>query len=422
VSLRVEASGSSPLAYQWFFNGAKLPGATNKLLTFAAAQLAHAGNYFCVASNAYGAVTSRVMSLTVFPPQVTVFLDTFDADTSAQWQINRSSADTRATFAWDYSALGIPPAPNAAGGTTRGLRLEANLAAGAPAALSLAPKGRVFTGDYRLRFDMWLNANGPFPDGGAGSTEHLTAGVGTAGNRVQWTGAGSAADGCWFAVDGEGGVSDTSSSSGDFCAYLGAALQSPASGVYLAGTESTAKGNNHPYYLTAFAARPAPPALQQTLYPQQTGALAAGAVGFAWREVLIARRGNRVDWAIDGVHLASFTNATLPGSNVFVGYWDGYASLSDNPELSFGLVDNLRVEVPADAPALTPQCTAVCLLPDGRFRLNGRGGPGLYTIEVSTNLLFWEVLASVPSADGLFEWTDARADAPQRFYRVRWSP
>lgn len=505
VSLRIEAAGAAPLAFQWFFNGEKLNGASNNVLTLNPARLSDAGDYFCVVSNAYGMATSRVVSLTVFPPQVTVLLDTFDGDTSADWQISRTSADTRVTFAWDYSALGIPPAPNATGGTTRGLRMEANLSAGAAAALSLSPRNRAFAGDFRLRFDMWLNANGPFPAGGAGSTEHLTAGVGTRGDRVHWTGSGSSADGCWFAVDGEGGASDTSTTIGDFCAFLGTALQNTSTGVYLAGTESNAKGNVHPYYAAAFGGGRAPPAWQQANYPQQTGTLAAGTVGFAWREVIVARRGNRVDWAIDGVHLASFTNATLPGSNVFIGYWDSYASLSDNPDLSFGLVDNVRVEVPVVAPLITahpqsqtvkvgtnvtftvsatgtpppayqwrfngldlagatnaaltltnvqaehagvysvlvtnaggallssnatltvlpplpPQCFAAALLPDGRIQFTGRGEPGRYTIESSTNLTEWEVFGIVVSPDGFFEWNAMLGDAPQRFFRARWSP
>jgi hypothetical protein len=99
--------------------------------------------------------------------------------------------------------------------------MEANLTAGQTAAVSLSPLNENFAGDYRLRFDAWINANGPFPLGGTGSSEHLTSGGGTTGTRVQWTGAGSSADGVWFAVDGEGQASDTSASNGDFCALWG---------------------------------------------------------------------------------------------------------------------------------------------------------------------------------------------------------
>jgi hypothetical protein len=199
--------------------------------------------------------------------------------------------------------------------------------------------------------------NGPLPGGGAGSTEHLTAGIGTAGNRVQWTGTGSTADGCWFAADGDGGAADTSTTAGDFCAYVGASLQGSVTGVYAAGTNSTVKGNNDAYYLAAFPTGLPAPALQQANYAQQTGTLAAGTLGFAWHEVIVARHASTVDWAIDGIKLATITNATLTASNVFVGYWDTSASLSDNTNLSFGLVDNVRVEVPSAAPVTTTVLT-----------------------------------------------------------------
>ena len=137
-----------------------------------------------------------------------------------------------------------------------------------------------------------------------------------------------------------------------------------ASGVYAAGTGSTAKGNLDGYYTTAFPTGLAAPVSQQTAYAQQTGTLAAGTLGFAWHEVIVARRGSTVDWSIDGIRIATLTNATPTASNVFVGYWDMFASLTDNTNLSFGLVDNVRVEVPVVAPAITAQ-------PQGQTVLQG---------------------------------------------------
>jgi len=355
VSLSVAADGATPFTYQWRLNGNIVAGATTSRLTLATAQPGDAGSYVCVVANSYGSVTSRVMTLTVYPAQTTVFLDTFETNSAAQWRLKQSSGDTRALFSYDYAAMGIPSAPHSTGGTTRGLRMEANLTAGVKAAVSLSPLNRSFTGDYRLRFDLWMNANGPFPEGGTGSSQHATAGVGTTGNRVQWTGTGSTADGYWFAVDGEGQAGNSSSTVGDFCAYAGASLQGTGTGIYAAGTDATAKDEIHPYHTTAFPGGAAAPAWQQSNYAQQTGTLAGGTIGFTWREMIVARRGNVVDWAIDGIRLATFTNATFTASNVFVGYWDMFTSLSDNTDLSFGLVDNVRVEVPVTAPVVLVQ-------------------------------------------------------------------
>ena len=41
----------------------------------------------------------------------TLFVDSFDLNTSANYTVRTSSADTRVTFAYDYSADGIPPPP-----------------------------------------------------------------------------------------------------------------------------------------------------------------------------------------------------------------------------------------------------------------------------------------------------------------------
>jgi hypothetical protein len=355
LRLSVAASGSGTLRYQWRFQGQNLAGATLSQFVLNPARLANSGEYCCVVANTSGSVTSRVSTVTVYPAHVASFLDDFETDSTARWQLNRSSTDTRVTFYYDYSKMGIPLAPHSSGGAQHGLRMEANLSAGATAALSLSPRNQFFGGDYRLRFDMWINVNGPLPDGGTGSTEFVTAGVGTVGSKVQWPGNGSAADGIWFATDGEGGAGDTSTSLGDFCVYSGPSIQQPASGVYAAGEDTSAKGNINRYYITAFPGGAIAPALQQADYPQQTGGTAAGSLGFGWHDVIVARSGNKVEWIIDGIRLATVTQASLSGSNVFVGYWDGYASISDNPNLSFGLVDNVRVEVPAVPPSIASQ-------------------------------------------------------------------
>lgn len=354
LALTAHVAGGLPRHAQWRFHGTNLPGATNLTLVLSNLTTAHAGPYTLVVTNPFAALTSAVATVTVNPPFTPVFADNFDTDTSANWTLNRSSTDNRAVFAWDYSALGIPSATHSSG-TTKGLRFEANLSAGLANALNVSPTGLGFPTNSRLRFDAWLNANGPFPDGGTGSTEALTAGVATAGNRVQWNGTGSTADGVWFSFTGEGGVGDTSATQGDFAAWSGVTLLSTASGVYAAGTASNARGNGHPYYHNVFPYAQKPPVLQQTNYAQQTGGLAAGAAGFQWRDVIIHRQGSRVDWFIDGLRIATVTNASLTASNIFVGYWDPFTSVSDNTNLSFGLVDNLRVEVPAIAPLLTLQ-------------------------------------------------------------------
>ena len=78
VTFGTIAEGSSPLSYQWLFNGTNLPatanvsGTTTNTLTLTVVTLASAGSYQLVVTNPYGAVTSSVAALTVtYPPSFT---------------------------------------------------------------------------------------------------------------------------------------------------------------------------------------------------------------------------------------------------------------------------------------------------------------------------------------------------------------
>jgi hypothetical protein len=331
-----------------------------------------------VVSNTFGVATSSIVPLLVYPPQATVFADNFDANTATNWIVNKSSADTYVAFNYDYSTLGIPPAPHSVGGTTRGVQLKANLTLGFCAAVSISPTNQSFSGDYRLHFDGWINVNGPFPGGGASSTEFLTAGIGTAGNRAEWT-TNATADGFYFSADGDGGVSSTSVTFGDYAGYIGKNWQNAASGIYAAGGLDNGNG----YYASAFPTGQSAPALQQANYAQQSGSLASGTFGLAWHDVIVSRRGSTVDWVIDGVHMAAISNATFTASNIFVGFWDPFASVTDNTNLSFGLVDNLRVEVPAVAPLFTTN-------------------PVAQTVRLGTNVLFTAAATGLPAPN--YQW------------------
>lgn len=350
VAFSAAADGSRPLSYRWLFNSTNLPAATNASLLISNAQLASAGSYALVVSNAAGSLTSSAVALVVYPLQTAVFADNFDSASATNWIFNRSSTDTVAAFSFDYSTLGIPSAPNSKNGTTRGLQMKANLTNGVAAALSLSPTNQSFTGDYRLHFDAWINVNGPFPNGGNGSTEFLTGGLGTTGARTEWNGSGATADGFYFAADGDGGIAAGNLGLNDYCVFAGTVVEPAASGLYRAGTDATARSADNRYYQTVFTNARTAPLTQRTAYPQQTNALDPGTFGLAWHDVMVSRRGSTVDWAVDGVLMATISNAVFTAGNVFVGFWDPYASLSSNNVINFGLVDNVRVEEPVVAP------------------------------------------------------------------------
>lgn len=265
-----------------------------------------------------------------------LFDDNFDTDTTANWTVNEANVDSnRATFNYDYSAMGIPVAPNTPGTTTRGLKLEANVGAPTFTGLSVSPTGKEFSGDYRLSFDMWVNYNGPLAAGGTGSTMSFSAGVGTDGTVAQFPG--TSVQGVLFSVTGDGG------SGLDWRAYAatGAAL-TPATGAYAAGTQSSAQNNSDPYY--APFGRASAPEAQLAIYPDQTEQVSVGAPGMAWHEVVIEKRGTNFTWFVDNLRIATITLTNKEiSSNIFVGFFDINATQTGNQDLSFGLVDNLMV-------------------------------------------------------------------------------
>jgi hypothetical protein len=58
VSFNVHAVGTPPLFYQWWFNNAKLAGATSTTLTLSNVQLNQEGTYAITVTNAYGSATN----------------------------------------------------------------------------------------------------------------------------------------------------------------------------------------------------------------------------------------------------------------------------------------------------------------------------------------------------------------------------
>lgn len=278
--------------------------------------------------------------------EAALFSDDFDVDSSADWNIIRSSPDTSVTFMFDYSTIGVPPAPNG-GGSTLGLRMAANMdMPKSLEAVTLSPVSQEFTGSYVLKFDMWINANGPFPGGGTGSTESLTTGIGHDDVTLnQYDASGS---GCWFAVTGEGG------NYRDYQAFRDSQEQWAESGQFFAGTSSVDGGAHNswdPYYadfgeILVEAAVPE----QTVLHPLQTGPTLVGTAGFAWHEITITVDGEneKVLWEISGLPIVELDlniGSVFPSlsGNISIGYMDTYDSISDNPEVSFGLIDNLVV-------------------------------------------------------------------------------
>ncbi|WP_428307867.1 PEP-CTERM sorting domain-containing protein [Lacipirellula sp.] len=323
----------------------------------------------CLAASTLGAASASAQVL---------FSDNFNVNSSASWTTNAGPAASipkqSATFAFDYSALGIPAAPGS--GDTLGLRLRANIP-GTPEApvttrptgtisgLSLSPTGKSFGTSYKLEFYAWANYfgyNGNLGDNvnSQGGTNNVYFGVGTAGTTPAVLGQPGAIatgipDGVTFATTGDGGIAD------DYRAYLpgvAAPIAGTTAGVYAAGAAADALKSESTFYTNLFPSVSAP-AVQQTIaaneYTEPTtpvpianpmlGISAAGSIGFAWQKITVTKNGNAVTWAINDNLIATVDAAsvTLGGQNILIGASDVNTGTARYPSLVFTLFDNLTV-------------------------------------------------------------------------------
>jgi hypothetical protein len=115
ATFTVTTSGTEPLSYQWLqnqvplANGGRISGATANTLTISNLQLADAGNYTVVVTNAAGAVTSAVATLTV---NGTPFITTQPASQSVIVGANVSLAVTASGTAplgyrWSFNGANL---------------------------------------------------------------------------------------------------------------------------------------------------------------------------------------------------------------------------------------------------------------------------------------------------------------------------
>jgi alpha-tubulin suppressor-like RCC1 family protein len=100
--------GTSPLSFQWFYDGVPILGATNRYLFVTYAQLAAAGNYVLVASNAMGLVSSAPVSLIVQPDPVTLTsVGAWGDNIDGQCSVSHAAVNPRAIAAGPYHSLAL---------------------------------------------------------------------------------------------------------------------------------------------------------------------------------------------------------------------------------------------------------------------------------------------------------------------------
>ena len=282
-----------------------------------------------------------------------LYQEDFDTDPSASWQFNSYLLGNSADFFFDYSTVGVPPAPG--GSSTRGMKITANVGAGNLSGGSASPIGLSLPDEYVLTAYVWQNSLGPFPGGGSGSTQITNASVGVTGTDNEF--AAGTITGVQVGATAEGG------SSVDWRAY--SALMPNGAGGVLNTTNTPAvypagsQNNTATYYTAAFAGQ-TPPTAQTLLYASQTGATAAGTPGFEWNLWEITKTLSSLSWKINGTEFATIDSslypATFGGNNIAFGQADINSTSSTSPDagaLIFGLVDNITVTAVPEPGSLT---------------------------------------------------------------------
>jgi len=249
-----------------------------------------------------------------------------DGNAASRWTVSQTGGTNLSDFAYDYSTVSIPSAPNGTGST--GLRYDVNIGpTGAPSAIIAFPNGQSFTPSYTLAFDLWLNVGGEY----ATSTEFGIFGGGHTSTSIQAPtsanpGVGPSASGIDFALTGDEGAGRDVRAYVDGIERTGSA-GTPTAGGYARSTTATQPQDAYmgPYFFGYTGTAPENQRLQMAVTITAT----------------------QSTWMVNGNTWAR-TTATTGVGNIMLGYMDLFASIA--PSDVFAVYDNVRVTAPLVAP------------------------------------------------------------------------
>jgi hypothetical protein len=348
------------------------------------------------------------------PPETVLWRDDFEADSSANWTVfyattNAAADDKNLSFQYDYSALGSPPAPHSTSGTTVGMFMTVNKEDTLPAAaaLNLYPNGQSFSGNYALRFDMFLVQNNS-----AGTTEYALFGINHSGTKTNWfrnstltfTGVdpvGWEFDGIFYDVESDG------SALGDYVVY-----------------SSPTTANRNPTALTPGRGASTLTGVFKT--PPWTpgagsGRAAANRYGTTtpiWADVEVSQINGVITWKINNTLIFGYTNATAYTSgNIMLGYCDAYDSIGSSG--GSVIYDNVRV-ISLASPAIKQiQTDPTNAKID--FSANASDVAAQFVLQASSAAAgpYSDVNSTITAlGGGVFRATKALSGT-QQFYRIR---
>ncbi|MBN8246967.1 MAG: immunoglobulin domain-containing protein, partial [Verrucomicrobia bacterium] len=114
-TLTVSATGTAPLAYAWWFEALRVPGATNSTLVITNINALASGTYLAVVTNTFGSATSAPIELTVIGPPVILVGPTNQSVYTGQpaiFSVTAFSRLTNVTYQWFFQGSSLPEATN----------------------------------------------------------------------------------------------------------------------------------------------------------------------------------------------------------------------------------------------------------------------------------------------------------------------
>lgn len=249
-----------------------------------------------------------------------------DLDDGTGWSIV-TDPDTEFEFGFDYSPFGIPSAPNGTG--TTGLKMSANITGnGAGTTISAYPDGLSLSGQYQLQVDFWLNYNSS-----GGTTEAGGASVGFLPENGTINGASFLGN-----SDGDSGR--------DYQLFADGVEERIDQGSTAYAVSS--QNNNAMEFTDQYPAVNMTPAAQGEAPFDPTNVIVtapAGSLGYAWHTLTVdvdTDAGTATFSLDDGFEIGTVTGADLTGGLALT-FQDPFGSVSNKPEFSFGVFDNLVV-------------------------------------------------------------------------------
>ena len=270
-------------------------------------------------------VLGLAMSVATVSAQVIV-----DVTNDSAWTIIQDD-DADATFGFDYSVFGIPPAPGS--DDTLGVRLSANMAEPAEAAgISISPTDITLNGRVQVSVDIWLNYYADIEN--RGTTEFAGLFVGYDQEGVPLNGAGLLGS-----TDGD--------ALEDYRMYANGNQLALDSGQYL--VESL--NHTDPFYAEIFPSQEIPAEQLDDFDPPNEFVLSSeGSLAFAWHTFTadVDTNAGEVVFSIDeneiGFVATDLNPEQLVSGNLAVTFTDIFGSVAPEDTFAFAVIDNVRVD------------------------------------------------------------------------------